>query len=84
MEGLIIRLSWSLLFGPPPKTKEHVKHLKERLGVSAILNICPVTNERTKKGLERAVAYKEFFTPEEDDTEKILVEKEKLFMIIII
>jgi hypothetical protein len=82
MEGLIIRLSWSRLFGPPPKTKEHVKHLKERLGVSTILNICPITNERTKKGMERAVGYKEFFIPEDDDTEKILEEKAKLFMIL--
>lgn len=80
MEGLIIRLSLSLLFGPPPKNKEHLTHLKEHLGVTLILNTCPFTNERTREGLERCAAYTEFFTPKDTDWENVAEEKEKLFI----
>lgn len=59
MKGLVIELFPSLLFGPPPKTRDDLKYLIDEMGVSLIINICPKTNERTKKGVEKAEYYME-------------------------
>lgn len=72
MEGLVIRLLGTLFFGPPPKNKDHLKHLKERLGVKLIINICPTTNQRT--------GYTALFTPKDKDWKELAEEKEMLFL----
>lgn len=62
MEGLVIKLSPHLYFGPPPKTRDDLKHLINVLGISLIVNICPKTNERTKGGIEKAEFYMELLS----------------------
>lgn len=79
MKGLVIELFPSLLFGPPPKTRDDLKYLIGEMGVSLIINICPKTNERTKGGVEKAEYYMELLKapkkrtrdedPEEDEEE---------------
>ena len=59
MKGLVIELFPSLLFGPPPKTRDDLKYLIDEMGVSLIINICPKTNERTKGGAEKDAYYME-------------------------
>lgn len=70
MKGLVIRLTPTLLFGPPPKTRDDLKFLIKERGVTLILNTCALTNERTKSGVDRAEFYMQLLKPKERDNKR--------------